>query len=267
MASACALIVWLALSAAGAGAQSHPRRPLADEIASGLPEEIFSPPYNAIVTELILPPGSVHGITVPFPVTRVRYSAVPFFAFDSAALSDRSRRTTHNISILLRSLPDIAAIVVVGHTDSIGTDAYNIDLSKRRAEAVEQALIEDGVPSRLIRIIPLGESYPIAMNATDGGRALNRRVEFYISSRAEAAREAPRSAEFQSRFQNTHPACRNGSDPSGCAQPGSGEVPIYDANGRQDGVIDMSRPINASARVVRRPLPQAMQQRRPLPQP
>ena len=65
---------------------------------------------------------------------------------------------------------------VIGHTDSIGTDAYNQTLSERRAQSVANVLIQRGVqPARLVTQ-GLGESQPVADNASDAGRATNRRV-------------------------------------------------------------------------------------------
>ena len=115
-----ALLLVLCCSPDNGLAQGRTRRSLADQIGERMPEEIFRAPYNAVVTELILPAGSVPGVTIPFPVTRVRYAAVPFFAFDSASLSPQSRATTQNIATLFKELREIAGIVIVGHTDSVG---------------------------------------------------------------------------------------------------------------------------------------------------
>lgn len=66
---------------------------------------------------------------------------------------------------------------IVGHTDWIGSDAYNLRLSVRRAEAVREALIRAGIPADRLRAEGRGESRPVADNRTDAGRAKNRRVE------------------------------------------------------------------------------------------
>lgn len=71
-------------------------------------------------------------------------------------------------------------IVVAGHTDSAGSDAYNQTLSERRANSVAQYLIGKGVVEARIDSIGLGEKHPIADNATAEGRALNRRVELSL---------------------------------------------------------------------------------------
>ncbi len=75
------------------------------------------------------------------------------------------------------------AVAIIGHTDSVGSEAYNNKLSKKRAEAVVAILIEDGVePSKLVAI-GKGESEPIADNATAEGRAKNRRIEAKLNTK------------------------------------------------------------------------------------
>lgn len=73
-------------------------------------------------------------------------------------------------------------ITVEGHTDSNGSDAYNYALSQRRAEAVKAYLSSRGVDSRRIQTVGYGESRPVATNATEAGRAQNRRVELTINA-------------------------------------------------------------------------------------
>lgn len=71
-------------------------------------------------------------------------------------------------------------IQVEGHTDSQGSDASNMELSRRRANSVMNALVQRGVDSSRIIVIPFGESQPVATNATPEGRQKNRRVEIKI---------------------------------------------------------------------------------------
>ena len=75
---------------------------------------------------------------------------------------------------------DRNVVTVVGHTDSSGSDAYNQDLSVRRADAVVRELADRGVPDSIMRAEGRGESQPRADNATEAGRQLNRRVEILI---------------------------------------------------------------------------------------
>jgi len=71
-------------------------------------------------------------------------------------------------------------IEVAGHTDSVGTDAYNQQLSERRANAVAGYLSSRGVGQQRMIVVGAGETHPIATNDTEAGRAQNRRVEITI---------------------------------------------------------------------------------------
>ena len=85
---------------------------------------------------------------------------------------------------LLRNVKDYAEqndfrLTIIGHTDSKGTDAYNMALGMRRAIAVRDKLIEFGLdPARVLSVESIGESEPIAPNDTEQGRFENRRIEF-----------------------------------------------------------------------------------------
>ena len=83
---------------------------------------------------------------------------------------------------LIKELKNIKfkEIIIEGHTDSIGSEVYNLKLSKKRAKAVANFLIQNGVPEEKIKIIGYGEKKPIASNKTEIGRAKNRRVEIKI---------------------------------------------------------------------------------------
>jgi OOP family OmpA-OmpF porin len=71
-------------------------------------------------------------------------------------------------------------IVVEGHTDSIGSDAYNMKLSRQRAEAVKRYLVGHGTAASRITTEGFGKGQPVASNATAEGRAQNRRVEIHV---------------------------------------------------------------------------------------
>ena len=75
-------------------------------------------------------------------------------------------------------------VTIVGHTDSVGSNQYNFDLSRRRAESVKAKLLEFGLAEeRIVGIEAMGEEQPIATNETNEGRAQNRRVEFKLVQR------------------------------------------------------------------------------------
>lgn len=86
----------------------------------------------------------------------------------------------NRVASVLTQYPE-TLIRVEGHTDSVGTDEYNMDLSYRRANSVRNLLVQRGVNIRRIQTVGFGESMPVATNATEAGRQLNRRVEIKIA--------------------------------------------------------------------------------------
>jgi OOP family OmpA-OmpF porin len=98
------------------------------------------------------------------------------FAFDSAEIDASSAVVLDVVAETLNGCPNVA-VRVEGHTDAIGTDAYNQGLSQRRADSVRNYLIGRGVSASRLSAVGYGESQPVASNETDEGRALNRRVE------------------------------------------------------------------------------------------
>ncbi len=98
------------------------------------------------------------------------------FENDSAQLKPESAATLDSVAASLVASPDVR-VEVQGHTDSTGSDAYNLKLSQRRAEAVRDYLVSKGVPAARLEAKGYGESQPIAKNDTGEGRARNRRVE------------------------------------------------------------------------------------------
>lgn len=84
------------------------------------------------------------------------------------------------VTQVLRKYPD-TVLEVVGHTDSVGSDEYNLSLSERRANAVANYLIQNGVSPDRLDVFGAGEKQPVATNATELGRSLNRRVELNIA--------------------------------------------------------------------------------------
>jgi outer membrane protein OmpA-like peptidoglycan-associated protein len=133
------------------------------------------------VQEITLPPGSVDFMQGPVPVVRVVFPERTFFAFDSDTPLPSADPILDVIAMNMQhDVPD-AALTVLGHTDAIGGDAYNIDLSRRRAENVMRVLVARGMNPDQLSEVAIGKRQPIAPNETAEGRALNRRVEFLIS--------------------------------------------------------------------------------------
>lgn len=101
------------------------------------------------------------------------------FDFDKSAIRPDAVPVLNEAAETLKAEGGIA-VIVEGHTDSVGTDAYNQKLSHRRAGAVRQYLVKHGIPANRITTEGFGESRPVASNDTEDGRAQNRRVELRV---------------------------------------------------------------------------------------
>ena len=116
----------------------------------------------------------------PVPTSeKVSYSADAFFDFDKAVLKPAGQASLDDMVGKLKDI-NLEVIIAVGHTDSIGTDAYNQKLSVRRAEAVKAYLQSKGVEANRIYTEGKGEKQPVADNKSAEGRAKNRRVEIEV---------------------------------------------------------------------------------------
>lgn len=122
----------------------------------------------------------------------VMFDSGLLFEFDSDAIQGAARSNLDALAASLNKYPQ-SDLMIVGHTDAVGRDSYNMDLSERRAAAARSYLRSQGV-SRGIQALGRGETEPIASNETDEGRRLNRRVEIAIyasrAMREEAAAQA-----------------------------------------------------------------------------
>lgn len=102
------------------------------------------------------------------------------FEFGSAALTENSEEGVEMLKAFLESHPELT-VELAGHTDNVGSDAYNLKLSQERAEVVRQALVDKGVASERLTAKGYGSTKPIHPNDTDEHRALNRRTEMIIN--------------------------------------------------------------------------------------
>ncbi|MGB9771424.1 MAG: OmpA family protein [Candidatus Kapaibacteriota bacterium] len=102
-----------------------------------------------------------------------------FFDFDKYELKPESYPELDRVVKILEDNPDFK-IHIEGHTDSIGTEEYNLQLSRKRAESVRNYLVSKGISIERISVFGFGASLPVATNETEEGRALNRRVEIYF---------------------------------------------------------------------------------------
>ena len=110
---------------------------------------------------------------------KVTFAADAFFDFDKSVLKAEGRAKLDDLVSKMGGL-NLEVIIAVGHTDSVGTDAYNQRLSVRRSEAVKSYLVGKGVEKNRVYTEGKGEKQPVADNRTAEGRAKNRRVEIEV---------------------------------------------------------------------------------------
>jgi len=111
--------------------------------------------------------------------SKIVLNADTFFDFDKATLKPEGRQVLDQVAAQANGI-NLETLIAVGHTDSIGTEQYNLGLSQRRAESVKAYLVNRGIPANRIYTEGKGESNPVASNATREGRAQNRRVEIEL---------------------------------------------------------------------------------------
>ena len=119
---------------------------------------------------------------------QVTFASGLLFDFDSDVVRSEARTNLRNLATSLDKYPG-SELLIVGHTDSVGTDAYNLTLSERRAQAAAAYLAAQGVDRARLSSRGLGETEPVAPNDSDAGRSKNRRVEVAIYA-GEAQRAA-----------------------------------------------------------------------------
>ncbi len=115
----------------------------------------------------------------PAAAAKVTYAADAFFDFDKSVLKPEGKAKLDDLVGKVKAI-SLEVIIAVGHTDSVGTDAYNQKLSVRRAEAVKAYLVSKGIEKNRIYTEGKGEKSPVADNKTPEGRAKNRRVEIEV---------------------------------------------------------------------------------------
>lgn len=106
----------------------------------------------------------------------VTIQAEALFDFDKSVLKAEGKKSLDEAVAKMKGI-DVEVIIATGHTDSIGTEAYNQKLSERRANAVKDYLVSKGVPANKVTTLGKGETQPVATNKTKDGRAKNRRVD------------------------------------------------------------------------------------------
>ena len=134
---------------------------------------------------VVVPPTPPRAVVPPPPpprpaiATKVTYAADAFFDFDKSVLKPEGKAKLDDLVGKVKGI-NLEVIIAVGHTDSVGSDAYNQKLSVRRAEAVKAYLVSKGIEKNRVYTEGKGEKQPVADNKTSEGRAKNRRVEIEV---------------------------------------------------------------------------------------
>ena len=137
-------------------------------------------PDQPRVQATFVPPVPAPKTEAPKPLLiKQTYQAETLFDFDKSVIKPAGKQVLNGLVGKLKNF-NVEIIIATGHTDSIGTDAYNQKLGNRRAEAVKAYLISQGVAANRIYTDSKGESQPVADNRTREGRAKNRRVEVEV---------------------------------------------------------------------------------------
>jgi OOP family OmpA-OmpF porin len=119
------------------------------------------------------------------PAQVVRVELDVKFDFDKAQVKEESYGDIKNLADFMNQYPQTST-TVEGHTDSVGTDSYNQQLSEKRASAVREVLVNQyGVEGQRVNAAGYGETQPVADNATESGRAINRRVEAQVEAQVQ----------------------------------------------------------------------------------
>jgi outer membrane protein OmpA-like peptidoglycan-associated protein len=125
---------------------------------------------------------------------KITFDSGILFDVNKAVLKDKSKTDLGELAVILQKYGD-TNVLLEGHTDDTGTDEYNLDLSRLRSQSVANYLADQGVNPARFTIMGYGESQPIADNATEAGRALNRRVEIAIYANEKLKKVAQEKAQ------------------------------------------------------------------------
>ena len=118
-------------------------------------------------------------VVAPPAATKVTYAADAFFDFNKSVIKPEGKAKLDDLVGKTKDI-NLEVIIAVGHTDSVGSDAYNQKLSVRRSEAVKAYLVSKGIEKNRVYTEGKGEKQPVADNKTAEGRAKNRRVEIEV---------------------------------------------------------------------------------------
>ncbi|WP_279343565.1 outer membrane protein OmpA [Variovorax terrae] len=136
-------------------------------------------PAPAVAPRAAAPAPAPAPAPQPPAATKVTYAADAFFDFDKSVLKPEGKAKLDDLVGKIKGI-NLEVIIAVGHTDSIGSDAYNQKLSVRRSEAVKAYLVSKGIEKNRVYTEGKGKKQPVADNKTAEGRAKNRRVEIEV---------------------------------------------------------------------------------------
>ena len=138
------------------------------------PPVAVAPPAPPVVAP-VAPPAP----PAPPAATKVTYAADAFFDFNKSVIKPEGKAKLDDLVGKIKDI-NLEVIIAVGHTDAVGSDAYNQKLSIRRSEAVKAYLVSKGIEKNRVYTEGKGEKQPVADNKTAEGRAKNRRVEIEV---------------------------------------------------------------------------------------
>ena len=145
-------------------------------------------PAPEVAPVVAMPAPVVVAAPAPAPVAeKVSFASEALFDFDQSTLKPQGKAALDQLLSQLTGM-DLEVIVTVGHTDAVGSDAYNQKLSQRRAEAVKAYLVTQGVETNRVYTEGKGETQPVADNTSAAGRAKNRRVTVEVVGTRKVAR-------------------------------------------------------------------------------
>ena len=162
-----------ATAAAGCDGAIRPAAPAPAPVAAPAPAPAAAAPAPAA-----RPPAPAPAPQPP-AATKVTYAADAFFDFDKSVLKPEGKAKLDDLVGKVKDI-NLEVIIAVGHTDSVGSDAYNQKLSVARAESVKAYLVSKGIEKNRVYTEGKGEKQPVADNKTAEGRAKNRRVEIEV---------------------------------------------------------------------------------------
>jgi outer membrane protein OmpA-like peptidoglycan-associated protein len=129
------------------------------------------------------PPAPPPAITLPVAGDRLQLQQQVYFEFNKDTIKPESFPLLDEVARFLREHQELGRIRIEGHTDDVGTESYNLELSQRRARAVFEYLSKQGVLAERLGHMGYGKRCPLSPNDTEEGRSINRRVDFVIVSR------------------------------------------------------------------------------------